>query len=498
MSASEGSTIDIKDWVASAVRGEVIWVKCRSSAANRYAQMQVDFTAAGRRNKAPVVGVGTEPKTFSEGSLGVPIDLSSVRPGQIIELARIGFHTPAEAGAKPQAVWFLPGRDFPRHFVEVTESGAAPRSHDELREAVRQQERGLMEEFLRAWPDPQMGDPRETYAVVVFLRGILVTQPAYFDRWALFPGPRRDQVDEVAAVNKMLAAMPYQAAFRFSTAEATNSIEGLPHASVQFPALRAESTERAVAFAVSKVEKLLEALTYTRGASGEIFAVVTAAKDGGAPVLHRYYKPYRGNLLGGHLSGEDPETLEWLAGRIETDLQLAYFMQLYREARAENTVDYQYLRYWTLLEVIAESKSPAGNPALSHLNGTPVSRNGKPLRRASAPGGLVYSLLYSIKKETGAGLPRHGGNHIANRYTLWDYVRSWNALRTATAHFGGFRPDDPVQQKRFGGYADALRAWNDQGQTLSGFVSECLTLEAQHAIVCELRIRRLGTSQSTT
>lgn len=454
--------------------------------------MQADFISTGSLNHVPALGIGTNPTTIAEGVVGIQMSLAHLKAGSVVELAQIGFHSPIDSTKNPSPVWFRRGRDFSRHFLEVTSVGAPSRPHDKLAQVVREQELALQAAFMEDWTDPRMGSPKMTFAVVVVLHGVLVTQSAYFDRWALHPAGRRGSFANAQIVNEILAKPPYRAGFGFSDPDAKDAAGGEPFATIQFPALRGETQEHVVAFATAKAEALLQALSYTRGASGSIFAVVTAPRNGDAPNLHLPQYWYRGNALGGHLSGEDSESLLWLANRLESDAQLAYFMQLYREARAEKSIDYQYLRHWTFLEVIAQSKNFPGNPILLDEIGNPILRRGKPLNLMHAPGGVVYFMLYSARKELGVSLATQTSNATANQYSLWDYVQAWNVFRHAAAHFGGFRPGDPVQISQFDNYSDALRIWNDQANASWNFVLDLLVAESEAAIIRELRIRRIG------
>ena len=139
-----------------------------------------------------------------------------------------------------------------------------------------------------------------------------------------------------------------------------------------------------------------------------------------------------------------------LSAALETDAQLRYFVSLYKEARGEEDLNYQYLRHWQLMETIAESRNYNKADDLRDLSGAVILTPGGKPRKMRLATSKVYRVLQVPDVQSVPGYPP---GHPGCRYTLMDFVERGYAMRNATAHFGGFRRGEPTQIAQLDCYA---------------------------------------------
>lgn len=174
---------------------------------------------------------------------------------------------------------------------------------------------------------------------------------------------------------------------------------------------------------------------------------------------------YKGNLMGGFLSGEDQSVLLADYRAMRSDPFLSFVLYLHAEAQAEKDLDFAYFRYWNLLETVAAEQVEFGSPVTDFDGEQILKADGKPFDTGGARG-RVYEL---VKR----GMLDHGQSERTHQEArdlslgLWEAVHVWYAFRNATAHHGGFNPNDP-RQKRQSWYRVAVEAQR-KGAQPSGY-----------------------------
>lgn len=207
---------------------------------------------------------------------------------------------------------------------------------------------------------------------------------------------------------------------------------------------------------------------------------------------------FGGNLLGGAFG--TPAELESMCKRLEAQPRLRYFVSLYKEARQEADVSYQYLRFWQLLETIAETKNYAVTDAMICLeNNSPLlDSNGAPrtIGKTDKRGGLPnpQMIVYRLIADVAAAMRLRNTSLLmvfcdaaAANYDLQKYVDSWYAMRNAAGHFGRFVSTDPTQQARLRNFSRCEAVCADQGNSRSGFVLMQLRHVVELVLAEELR-----------
>ncbi len=198
-------------------------------------------------------------------------------------------------------------------------------------------------------------------------------------------------------------------------------------------------------------DRLLELLAFRRNSSGVPFATVIQKLDGatGQYTETRIYPEveiYSGNLLGGFLSGEDQSVLLADDRAIHSDPFLGFILYLHMEAQAEKDLDFAYFRYWNLLETIAAERVESGTPVTGFDGKQILKEDGKPFDTDGVRG-RVYELVkrgMQVRDRTEEFFAAAQELSVS----LWDAVYVWYAFRNATAHHGGYNPDDPNQQRQ--------------------------------------------------
>lgn len=219
-----------------------------------------------------------------------------------------------------------------------------------------------------------------------------------------------------------------------------------PTAAIVLPDVRAPSPDAALATMRNTVDQMVLLLTLYRQALPSLVATVVEAFDDDLrswqPVgLLQHGPRYTGNMLGGSMSGEDRRRLlaDWRAlNGYEGPVRL--WLRLFVEARNESSFDFKMFRLFELVETIARERVPPGQPVLAD-DGTQLTAGRQPATTSKARG-LVYQLLAEATVNQSGFLP-------SGCRDLWQAVGVWQAFRDATTHYGGYRPDDALQQAQW-------------------------------------------------
>jgi hypothetical protein len=196
---------------------------------------------------------------------------------------------------------------------------------------------------------------------------------------------------------------------------------------------------------------LLELLAYHRNSSGVPFATAIQMldPDTGQYTDTRVYPEvelYRGNLMGGFLSGEDQSGLLADYRAMRANPFLGFVLYPHAEAQAEKDLDFAYFRYWNLLETIASERAKAGLPVTDFEGEQILTPDGRPFDTRGARGS-VYELVKRGMLEHNQSEQTHQEARDLS-ISLWEAIRVWNGFRNATAHHGAFDPNDERQQRQ--------------------------------------------------
>jgi hypothetical protein len=217
---------------------------------------------------------------------------------------------------------------------------------------------------------------------------------------------------------------------------------GRPWTAVVFPEIWAPDAETAGGIARVARDELLALFGVNRTARGiPVATVVEQIVRSGPPhfFLSLDDAGYRGNLLGGFISGEDQFTLVAQQHAIHADPLLHLCADLFSEAVADPSLDARFFRYWSILETLSGARVSRGQP-VTLVNGS-----------AWPGGGDTSQAAPRVYQYVSSGLAMSGVNvasQVAPAPDLYTAVRAWYGRRNATGHYGRFVLGDPSQRSQ--------------------------------------------------
>jgi len=230
-----------------------------------------------------------------------------------------------------------------------------------------------------------------------------------------------------------------------------------------FPFIYSDDELTILDYCHEKVRLLTELLTLNRHATGQIFSSLLLHNNTGEVKLYPEVDHYRGNMLTGFLAGEQPASIANKYNVIAENKLSRYFVSLYNNASNETNESFEFLRYWTVLESIAESKNYNHNEHLvDQYENYVTDDNGNQLSLDNNIKREVCQLIFDF----GIRLNIEDENEF--EYNLYNYIVKWHAFRHAAAHFGGFDPDSTVQENNFDHFDKCLEAYSLQGNQIGG------------------------------
>jgi hypothetical protein len=215
--------------------------------------------------------------------------------------------------------------------------------------------------------------------------------------------------DLLRAINRFLSEWTITGTqFSYSEERRQCSMRANPVCVFHFPAVRAPSHAEVQNYATTVTNEVLLALALTRDASGRVFDCVVV-EHGGEAISYTVGEHYVGNLLTGWLSGESADSIERLATQLSLNPADRLLVSLYKDARSEPSPDFQYVRFWAVLEALADAREYDSDAPLVDFEWR-----------------QILNSVYNLMRECGLGTTERN----------WRLVNAWFAFRTAAAHHG--------------------------------------------------------------
>jgi hypothetical protein len=324
--------------------------------------------------------------------------------------------------------------DFGHLLFEVREPSAPQRTAEELRLAVDAILTRRKTEFLAG-----LGQGSRRYRVFVFFKDCLITTRMRLWRYDLIPLRGLSCLDELEVVQGFLQEIgqpPLEGTERL----VEQARPGHPTAAVYFPHIRADSAAGARIVAEQETELLVALLSLQRGGAGSVMSSLVRDIDGGQLQYQHRVPVYRGNIIGGWLSGEMPRTIVARMDVLRRSPMGALYIRLYREAVREPYAEFQYFRLWSLLEMIARHKGFIGRPLRAWTGATVTNARGHNRTIQGEAEELVFELL----RESMAGA--FGDASLAKglqQGLLSQQVPIWYRRRNCIVHGGECYCQDP-------------------------------------------------------
>jgi hypothetical protein len=431
-------TIAIELSNCSLIAGSQLSVRVRHAFAEKYRQIQIEIFDVGVLNPSPKLGLGTTPVIVDSNVVAVDIDSSTLQLG-VYEIRLVRLHDPMESSL-PQQLDYMPIRDFSRQLFEVGAAGGQPKSLSDLCAAIEKRESMLERSFLSPVDIREGGDQSifESYCTFVFVRDVLIGTPIRFEHFELLPtNSGLDSKDSLDFVNAFLnRSTSTGIAFTYDERLAAQSRQSNPVCIVHYPNIVSGSEEAVRQYCTDRTSRLLLALALSRDAGGVIIEVVVIGLKSGRSTKFSTTPSYVGNYLTGHLSGESATGISSYLIGLENEMN-RFLVGLYRDARRERGRDFQYVRFWQILETMAENKNFDPTEPLLDFDGN-FMMDGTKRRQSVGSVNIVFRLL----REAGIG----------STDETWKRVNVWFAFRNAVAHHGAV--DRYTELSRAG-----VRAW---------------------------------------
>lgn len=386
-------------------------------------QVEIQIQRVAVLNRQFAMGTGAV--INQDRSATVLIDTSSMQPGYY-ELVAARAVSASDVLVEPTVhqVW-KPHSPNERVIFEVTQSSRAATSADLLKE-VSAVEAQLEVDFLKPVEAVVgLAQPAHRYfTAFIFVRGMLIGTHMRFPHFEIVPTQSGiDTNDALRLVNKFLKERTKTGVqFEYSKDRHLRSMQANPVCVFHFPAVLANAPEEVRAYAVRITDEVLLALALTRDASGRIFDCVVFEHNGQAWSFAES-ESYVGNLLSDWLSGETPEIIEKYATQVGRDASDRLLVRLYKEARCEPSVEFQYVRFWAVLEALADLREYDPKDPLLDFQSNKIRANDGRLLTLNSGVNSVFNLFRE--------------NELGTTETNWKFINIWFAFRTAVAHHGG-------------------------------------------------------------
>ncbi len=356
-----------------------------------------------------------------------------------VEPARTNVGRCPAVGEQPPGLYFLVALDVisgpqagsirillkPPLLFEVRPSSDPSRSLDELEAAYGEVVRARQEQR-----EAGIGTGPVAATVLVFVKDLLTTTQLNLITCDVVPIDPVSWTAELEAVDRYLGS---RGAPRVQwTPQALELVQRAePATLIQFPVVRASALEDCGAVATREASLLVALFAAHRGSLGDVFCTVVQDHQTGQLLTALHIPPYRGNLIGGFTSGEEPEGLRRDLHAIQADDTLQLFVQLLGEAIRERRPDFQYVRLWSLLETVAKARGCAGRPKHDWNGQVQLTKKGQPVFVQDAAD-QVYELLREMLEPRGIGEQTFAGGLTFGK--LGDQIPIWYRRRNCAAH----------------------------------------------------------------
>lgn len=404
--------------------GEPLELNFSAIAAGTHVEIQIYRVALLN----PQFAMSTGGQIGPEGSAAIVLNTVDIQPGTFELVGARVVTQPSQNSvgsldARVHEVWRA---NSPQERV-LFEIAAAPRalSHNELRQEVIEAEVRIEQEFLTP-VQAVLGlshPATRHFTAFAFVRGMLIGTKLRFRNFEIVPAPGGiDDTDSLLAVNKFLREQTITGVqFPNSIERRQRSTQTNPVCVLHFPAVCAPSHLDVRNYAVALTNEVLLALALTRDASGRVFDCVVLEAATGEAISYAESGNYVGNLLTGWLSGESADSIERLATQIGRSQADRLLVSLYKDARSEPSLDFQYVRFWAVLEALADAREYDSDAPLVDFEGNQMFDGG---RRLTINGGV--SSVFNLMRECGVGSTQRN----------WSLINTWFAFRSAAAHHG--------------------------------------------------------------
>ncbi|MFB7757265.1 hypothetical protein ACFC18_48080 [Streptomyces sp. NPDC056121] len=278
--------------------------------------------------------------------------------------------------------------------------------------------------------------------------------------------------DGATVLNSVLGQLGFEAVIS-PDAWLTDMRRRRPAVVIHMPSIQAPSASAAATESRKIAHQLLDLLALNRGSRGRIIGGVI-----GTPVAATSRVQfagswieggeYRGNLIGGFISGEDPQALlsQWSAA--SRDPRLRLWLALYSDALIDERWEYQLFRCFNLLEGVGKEKLPSNAPIIGADGNPKLLVDGQPYTTRHAQG-KVFELIRLVASATSQA----ESNFAQGGADLWDEVGVWTAVRNSVAHRGSWSlPEGQTPGAKHAQIEESIKARGGSGYLSAPFETQ--------------------------
>lgn len=409
-----------------------------------YDQAQIDIFDTGKLNPTSKLGFSSKPIKRIGDAYIVEFDTENLECG-IYEIKIVRLHTPKSKSTEKKRIDFVGGENFQRVFFEVSIKKNERIIEKDLKNLTFKIEHENEKHFYSGIDISKSGNV-ENYAVFVLIKGLKIGLRYRLDKFEILPTDKGlDSIDKLNYTNDFLKyRTSTNFVFLYDDETKTKSHNENPVTFAHFPKIYSDNIDNVRQFVSEKVQFLLQAFSLTRNASGEIFDIIIIKLGSNEAYRYSISNPYKGNLIIGRMAGENAESLGLYIRNMEANSFNSLLVNLHKETLKEKNGGFMILRYWNILETLAENKNYCRNDNLLDHDDNfiyEINKNGDSIiQKISGPLNIVYNLvrksLYPQTKES------------------YEQIKMWYAVRNCIAHFGTISSYSKLNSPRDRKYAE--------------------------------------------
>lgn len=223
----------------------------------------------------------------------------------------------------------------------------------------------------------------------------------------------------------------------------------------------------------AQADMLFQILGLDRGQKPREFACMAVEYDSNRR-WHLYQMPgYRGNLLADFSPVSTANRIEQILPKLQASPFLRLLMKTYADATSELDYGFSLLRYWSVMELVADRSIAKDGTALAHSDGTDILNRKGNRETTNSKHGRVYAYILANGSFKSHGTYTENGlqkSYAIERNAsdpglapdtelirLWDLVCAVYAIRNAVAHEGQFDLDRAIVGNAFQKLAARLK-----------------------------------------
>ncbi len=416
-----------------------------------YEQFEVDIFDTGKLNPISKLGFSSKPINRIGDAYVVNFNTEDLEFGTY-EIKAVRLHTPKSKSTKKKHIDFIGGESFQRSFFEVSIEKNERKSEKELKNSILKIEHENEKHFYSGINISENSNV-ENFAVFVLIKGLKIGLRYRLDKFEILPTDKGlESIDKLNYTNDFLKnRTSTNFVFPYDDETKTKSHNENPVTFAHFPKIYSDNIDNVLQFVSEKIQFLLQAFSLTRNASGEIFDIIIIKLGYNEAYRYSISNPYKGNLVLGTMAGEKAESLERYISNLETNSFSSLLVSLHKEALQEKNGGFKILRYWNILETLAESKNYCKNDNLLDFDNNIIYKkenNKIVLNKTGQPIPLKITgslhIVYNLIRES---------YHAYTKETFVK-VKMWYGLRNCVAHFGDVSRYNKLSNPRDRKYAE--------------------------------------------